>query len=487
MAANTSGVRPPKTIRQQIRVLLITVSIAMAVIIAVLTYMLVAINSQYARVLSCANTAADFNQEFKSTIDQEMYLHVIRTRNEHSADELPMQELDDAEQVLNRLAKETTLSDNRWRVQSMLDMCKNLRSYMIQIANTDYYDLRMELLDRNIRGETGLTKMIETYMHDFLGDEVRELARLRGEVNRQSTYLIVGTAAAAILLFAAMMLRSMQVSRRITTPIRALSRKAEQFGADNFISAPVETDIAELQTLDRNFDKMAGRINSLMEKQRQDQQSLHRAELELLQAQINPHFLYNTLDSIAILAESQREEDVIDMVTSLSTFFRNSLSRGEDIIPLRSELVQAKSYLEIQQIRYSDILTYSISVPESIQDRPVPKLILQPLIENALYHGIKNRRGRGTITITGAEEDGMILLRVRDNGAGMSPEQLAQLQSGVYEEHHSGLGLKNVHQRIRLYCGEPYGLSFEREPGVGTTVTVRLPREGVSEFRKEET
>ena len=487
MAANTSGVRPPKTIRQQIRVLLITVSIAMAVIIAVLTYMLVAINSQYARVLSCANTAADFNQEFKSTIDQEMYLHVIRTRNEHSADELPMQELDDAEQVLNRLAKETTLSDNRWRVQSMLDMCKNLRSYMIQIANTDYYDLRMELLDRNIRGETGLTKMIETYMHDFLGDEVRELARLRGEVNRQSTYLIVGTAAAAILLFAAMMLRSMQVSRRITTPIRALSRKAEQFGADNFIGAPVETDIAELQTLDRNFDKMAGRINSLMEKQRQDQQSLPRAELELLQAQINPHFLYNTLDSIAILAESQREEDVIDMVTSLSTFFRNSLSRGEDIIPLRSELVQAKSYLEIQQIRYSDILTYSISVPESIQDRPVPKLILQPLIENALYHGIKNRRGRGTITITGAEEDGMILLRVRDNGAGMSPEQLAQLQSGVYEEHHSGLGLKNVHQRIRLYCGEPYGLSFESEPGAGTTVTVRLPREGVSEFRKEET
>ena len=487
MAANTSGVRPPKTIRQQIRVLLITVSIAMAVIIAVLTYMLVAINSQYARVLSCANTAADFNQEFKSTIDQEMYLHVIRTRNEHSADELPMQELDDAEQVLNRLAKETTLSDNRWRVQSMLDMCKNLRSYMIQIANTDYYDLRMELLDRNIRGETGLTKMIETYMHDFLGDEVRELARLRGEVNRQSTYLIVGTAAAAILLFAAMMLRSMQVSRRITTPIRALSRKAEQFGADNFIGAPLETDIAELQTLDRNFDKMAGRINSLMEKQRQDQQSLHRAELELLQAQINPHFLYNTLDSIAILAESQREEDVIDMVTSLSTFFRNSLSRGEDIIPLRSELVQAKSYLEIQQIRYSDILTYSISVPESIQDRPVPKLILQPLIENALYHGIKNRRGRGTITITGAEEDGMILLRVRDNGAGMSPEQLAQLQSGVYEEHHSGLGLKNVHQRIRLYCGEPYGLSFESEPGAGTTVTVRLPREGVSEFRKEET
>ena len=148
---------------------------------------------------------------------------------------------------------------------------------------------------------------------------------------------------------------------------------------------------------------MAGRITSLMDRQRRDQQSLHRAELELLQAQINPHFLYNTLDSIAILAESHREEDVIDMVNSLSTFFRNSLNRGEDIISLRSELIQARSYLEIQQIRYSDILTWQIDVPEEIQDCNVPKLILQPLIENALYHGIKNRRGRGLLTITGEE------------------------------------------------------------------------------------
>ena len=487
MRASLPGHPPTQTIQRQIRRLLVTVSAAVAVIILALSFILVAINSQYARVLSCANTAADFNQEFKSALDLAMYNHVIRPRSPQSVQELPMEELDQAEEVLHRLSTETSLPDNRWRVQSMLDMCENLRMYMIEIANTDSYDLRMELLDRNIRGETGLTALIEKYMHDFLGEEVRELARLRGVINRQSTLLIIGATAMAALLFAGLMVFSMRVSRRITSPIRALSRKAEQFGADNFQSAPVETGIAELQTLDRNFDKMADRITTLIDRQRQDQQSLPRAELELLQAQINPHFLYNTLDSIVVLAESQRDEDVVNMVTSLSTFFRNSLNRGEDIISLRAELIQAKSYLEIQQIRYSDILTYSISVPEEIQDLPVPKLILQPLIENALYHGIKNRRGRGAIEITGEQQGDSILIRVRDNGAGMTPEQLEQLQAGVYEEHHSGLGLKNVHQRIRLYCGEPYGLSFESHLGSGTIVTVLLPASGVAAIRKEET
>ena len=476
-----------RTIRQYIHRLLLPMFAAMAVVIVVLTVVLLSVNRRYASVLACANTAADFNEEFKSTIDLEMYNHVIQPRTEHSEENLPTRELDNAELVLRRLADETTLSDNRWRVQSMLDMCRNLRMYMLEIARTESYDLRMELLDRNIRGETGLTRLIENYMHDFLGDEVRELARLRGEISRQTTAIIAISALALILLCAILFGYSVRVSRSITRPIRDLSLKAERFGADHFTGLPVDTKITEFRTLDATFDKMAGRIDSLMEKQRQDQQSLHRAELELLQAQINPHFLYNTLDSIAILAESGRSDDVVNMVTSLSSFFRSSLNNGEDIISLRSELVQAKSYLEIQQIRYSDILTYRLSVPEDIQDCRVPKLILQPLIENALYHGIKNRRGRGLIEITGEKRDGGIVLTVRDNGAGMTAEKLSQLQAGIYEEHHSGLGLKNVHQRIRLYCGEPYGLSFESEAGKGTAVTLFMPLDGVPSGPKEET
>ena len=486
MTQTTTSFYHVRTIQQHIRKLLIAMSVATAVIIALLSFVLVSVSTQSSSVLARATTAADFNQEFKENIDLEMYYQAIRPYSDGSVQELPMAELENAEKVLKRLADETTLPDNRERAQRMLVMCENLRNYMIEIAQTRSADRRMELLDRHVSGKTGLTRMIEDYMHDFLSDEVRELARLRDVIDRQIPILLGITAAVVIALFMLMLLYSIRVSRRITSPVQALSRKAEQFGSDDFSGSPVNTDIVELKILDRNFDKMAGRITSLMDRQRRDQQSLHRAELELLQAQINPHFLYNTLDSIAILAESQREEDVINMVNSLSTFFRNSLNRGEDIISLRSELVQARSYLEIQQIRYSDILTWRIDVPEEIQDCTVPKLILQPLIENALYHGIKNRRGRGLLTITGEEAGEDILLRVADNGAGMAPEQLALLQSGNFEEHHSGLGLKNVHQRIRLYCGEEYGLSFDSTPGKGTTVTVRLPRRGVTAIRKEE-
>ena len=485
MTNHPSSPAPPKGLKRQITRLLCVISALLAVVIVGMTAMMVSINRQYESVLLCANTAADFNKEFKSTLDSEMYNHVIRPRSERSVEELPMQELDNAEAVLLRLADATSLPDNRWRIRSMLDMCSNLRMYMLEIARTDSYDLRMELLERNIRGETGLTRLIETYMHEFLDDEVRELARLRASISSQVNTVVTTSVVAVALLAAGMVLYSVRITRRITEPISALSRKAQRFGAGQFDIPPVRTDIAELQTLDRNFDKMAGQINALMEKQISDQRQLHRAELELLQAQINPHFLYNTLDSIAILAECQREEDVVTMVTSLSTFFRNSLSGGQDIISLRAELAQAHSYLEIQQIRYSDILTYRIDVPEDMQDCRVPKLILQPLIENALYHGIKNRRGRGEISITGEISGGRLLLRVRDNGAGMDAEQLRLLQSHAYQEHHSGLGLKNVDQRIRLYCGEEYGLSFESAPGQGTTVTVTLPADGLPEQPKE--
>ena len=476
-----------RSIRQQLGRFLLIVSGSMLFIVLLTALMLVSINRRYEGALACANTAAEFNKEFKSTLDQEMYNHVIRPRTDSSEEELPMDELDQAEDVFARLKEATSLPDNQWRAESMLDMCRNLRAYMIEIANTASYDERMDLLERNISGETGLTALIEAYMHDFIDDEVQELSRIKGLIHTQSMILSIVSVSIVIIFTIVILLYSLRMTRSITDPIQAMSEKARQFGENEFSSQPVDTNITELQTLDQNFDKMAERIQGLMEKQMEDQQSLHRAELELLLAQINPHFLYNTLDSIAILAESEREEDVVTMVTSLSTFFRNSLSDGRDIIPLRAELAQARSYLEIQQIRYSDIMTYEIHVPEEMLDYMVPKLILQPLIENALYHGIKNKRGRGRILISGEMEGKDILLHVQDNGAGIEPQHLKELQAGVLLEHHRGLGLKNVAQRIHLYCGEEYGFRFESALGEGTTVTVRLPSEGIEGIRKEGT
>lgn len=464
------------SIRQQIARLLLTVLPVMVGIVLMLVIMLLSINKQYTAVLQSANTAADFNKEFKEMLDSGMYNHVIRPRNENSAEELPLEVLSDAVQVLKRLENTTTLRDNRWRIQSMLDMCENLEKYMLEIALEESYDTRMMLLERNIRGETGLTKLIETYMHDFIDDEVRELARLQGYISKQVMFVTVSVTVGIILITCLMILYTIYIARRITEPIRQLSGKARAFGEGDFSRTPVETHISEFRTLDSGFNEMARHVETLMNRQMEDQKSLHRAELELLQAQINPHFLYNTLDSIVILAENQREEEVVTMVTSLSTFFRNSLNKGEDAITLLAECAQVKSYLEIQQIRYSDILRYEIDVPEHLMNCIVPKLILQPLVENALYHGIKNRRGMGKIWVTGEEKGTDLILKVTDNGAGMSSEQVNTLKAGLYEDKHTGLGLLNVHKRIRLYCGEAYGLSFESEPGKGTCVTVHLPK-----------
>ncbi len=467
---------PDRTIEQQIKRLLITILPVMGGVMLILIVMLFSINDQYTAVLQSANTAADFNAEFKEMLDQGMYDHVILPRSEDPVGDLPMAILDDAEAVLLRLEGITTLRDNQWRVRSMLDMCRDLRSYMIQIALEPSYDQRMALLERNVRGETGLTELIESYMHDYVGDEVRELARLQEVISNQVMGLSIVMVTGVALLSLSVALYAVRVTRRIVGPIGELCRKAKQFGEGDFAASPVETHLTELQTLDSGFDEMARRIDALMVKQVDDQKSLHRAELELLQAQINPHFLYNTLDSIAILADCHREEDVVTMVTSLSTFFRNSLSRGADIISLAAECTQVKSYLEIQQIRYSDILEYEVNVPEALMDCMVPKLILQPLVENALYHGIKNRRGMGKIIVEGESCREDILLRVIDNGAGMDAAQVHDLQAGLYEDRHTGLGLVNVHKRIRLYCGEQYGLSFQSEIGRGSTVTIRLPQ-----------
>ncbi|MBQ5375801.1 MAG: sensor histidine kinase, partial [Lachnospiraceae bacterium] len=210
-----------------------------------------------------------------------------------------------------------------------------------------------------------------------------------------------------------------------------------------------------------------------------EQKRLRKAELDLLQAQINPHFLYNTLDAIVWSAEAGNQKQVVSMVGSLSDFFRTSLNRGKEIITIREELQHVRSYLEIQQIRYQDILSYEISVPEDIFEYRIPKITLQPLVENALYHGIKNRRGGGKIIVSGENKEDCILLKVIDDGMGMTKERKAEVERGLREatpEESSIYGLYNINERIRLTYGGSYGIYLESEFEKGTVVTVRLPK-----------
>ena len=199
-----------------------------------------------------------------------------------------------------------------------------------------------------------------------------------------------------------------------------------------------------------------------------------RAQLMAYRNQINPHFLYNTLDTIVWLIEGGMTDDAVEMISSLSIFFRTSLSKGNDIIPLSEEKRHTLSYMEIQQFRYRDILEFELSIPKELDGIQVPKLSIQPLAENALYHGIKNRRGKGKITITGREEADAIVLTVSDNGQGMTPERLHEVQEAIRTGERAGFGLAAVAERIALYYGPGYGMTISSKEGEGTTVELRL-------------
>ena len=232
--------------------------------------------------------------------------------------------------------------------------------------------------------------------------------------------------------------------------------------------------------LSDQYDHMVIRIGELIEHIREEQELKRKTELKLLQAQINPHFLYNTLDTIVWLAEGKRHQDVVDMITALSSFLRMGLNNGKDFITIRGEAEHVKSYLQIQHFRYEDIMDYEIDFKEQIMDFSTLKLTLQPIVENALYHGIKNCRKKGFLKISGWQEEEDILLKVEDNGIGMKPEELEKMQRLVRNGGEDlglreGFGIANVAERIRLNFGETYGVSIESEYGVGTSVTVRIP------------
>lgn len=277
------------------------------------------------------------------------------------------------------------------------------------------------------------------------------------------------------------------MTRWLIRPVQLLKKQMRQ-AASGFLEAKVKTTGQdEIADLGKSFNTMLQQIKMLLEKSIYEQDQIQKAELRTLQAQINPHFLYNTLDSIVWMAEANKNTQVIQLVQALSRFFRISLSKGRDWIPLKDELEHVQSYLIIQQMRYRDILDYEIDVHPSLLDTPILKMTLQPIVENALYHGIKNKRRKGLIRISAQKEhEGIFTLMVEDDGIGITPERMEQIhyrlnipssQELPEDNVNIGFGLYNVHQRVRLYYGSIYGVTIESVELQGTHVSLRIPIE----------
>lgn len=268
-----------------------------------------------------------------------------------------------------------------------------------------------------------------------------------------------------------------------TKPAKKLAGAMKEFedNASGFVFEPIE-GFVEVNKLSDSFEHLVKRIQELMEEVKEEETTLRKTELKALQAQINPHFLYNTLDSISWMCEEGKNEEAVAMVNALAKLFRISISRGHEIIPIEKEVQHAECYLQIQKYRYTNHFDYEFDVQESCKEYLCNKITLQPLIENALYHGL-NMIDEGHISIRIFEEEEDVIMEVEDNGSGMTEEQVKELFINDGTDHH-GIGVKNVNDRIKIYFGEKYGITVRSELDEGTCVVIRIPK--VTEERKYE-
>ena len=434
-------------------------------------------NHNYGDMVNSTVVASEFSLDFKKDFDYETYLLIVgnKTVEESKLDSM----IEEAERIVAGLEEITEAEDNIARLDSVNKYLSNLRIYVGRIEENlqkeSRYEDNMEIWENDVQI---VTSLVGDTMSQYIYYEVRGIQQSRAAYQTFFMNLVRFSLLGMGLLLLLVIILSYYIPRSITMPITRISRVTNQVAKGNLSVRAAAESGAEARMLSDSLNAMIDKINELLDQVTTEQIRLRKAEFELLQAQINPHFLYNTLDTIVWLAEAGDQKRVVSMVGNLSDFFRTSLNQGKDIISIREELAHVRSYLEIQQVRYQDILRYEITVPEDLYEYKIPKITIQPLVENALYHGIKNKRGQGTITITGERSENGFVLYVRDNGIGMTQERLNEVRAGIQKLSYTGkeiYGLYNVNERIRLNFGETYGISIESTYGEGTCVSISLP------------
>lgn len=457
------------TVQGKMYRLMLQMFIPIAIIFVSIFVMLLTRNIIYASVSGNIVKVSGFNQKFKQEIDEQMYFYVTGYSSE-----IPWEDVESARALAEDLLKNTSNTDGRKAMTSVLSLCDKLNGYMRDIENEPGYDERMDQLKKNIYITTDL---IEDYMYSYLYYEAGEMASIQKQIDFWLTIEVVFVVLVMAIVVPIVLRRAFSLSKSITDPIVAMNSRVEEIGSGDLSPhTPVETDDTSMALLSSGIEDMASRLDKQIELNRQEQIKLRDIELSLIQAQINPHFLYNTLDAIVWLIEIGKNEQAEQMVTSLSSYFRSFLSDGKDIVSVAEEKQHIQSYLEIQQVRYRDIMEYEIDIDPSIQDTKLPKMTLQPLVENAIYHGLKPKRGKGKITVTGTSEGDKILLRVTDTGLGMNEEELESLRSRISMEDSTSFGLTSSYKRLKILYGDDCKFVIDSKSQEGTSISIEIPR-----------
>ena len=436
--------------KKKILTLAAVVTLPFILLVMYLLASMASYSNTYDEIVSNMTVANNYNLNFKEEMDESLYKLVVGyvtldTIETDKSLKNPYTLIDELRSEFTRLTAITTESESKLWLESLLRNIDTLEKRVDDIVDSisagGRYNENIEKLDNNIYI---LTELIQDDIQYYIYYQTRYMDKVTDTLQDQiGRFMVVCSVLIGVLIIVVAVSAVMIVSG-IIQPISQLNQATEKIAQGDFnarAQAASDNEVAELAV---SFNKMAGSMQSLIDKVKEDERKMRKADLRLLQEQIQPHFLYNTLDTIVWLIESNEPDEAVTMVVTLSDFFREILSKGKEFISIKEEEKHISSYLQIQEMRYRDILEYDIQLDQVIYKYQILKLTLQPVVENALYHGIKYKRAKGCIHIHGEKEGDIIRLTVRDDGVGMDEEELEQLRQQIEkpcQETEKGFGL----------------------------------------------
>jgi two-component system sensor histidine kinase YesM len=468
------------SLRAKILISFFTVIILLAATNSILALEVMSFNREYDTIITNIITANSINGYIKPAIDTEMW-DIVAGKKEFK-DGAQYQIIARVNNQIENMMANASSDKSRLKLEVIRRTLNTLTRYVDKMGRQIEQGSRVSDNEKVLNDIRGVSEVVEASTQEYMLLEVNRADQEYKQNKERFTNLVI----LYLILLPCVVIFSIAaawiISASIYIPIKKLHDVTTTITRNDLQALVTSNNVDEITELGISFNIMIGKIRQLLESKIKEQENLKKAELKALQAQINPHFLYNTLDTIVWMAQANKIDQVINIVQALSNFFRIALSKGQDWITIDQEIEHVRCYLTIQKLRYHDILDYKIEVDEDILSGTILKLTLQPLVENALYHGIKNKRNGGTITIRAhrADQD-QVRLEIIDDGVGFSPYKLSKIQatleseSDIFSLTESGFGLENVHKRIQLYYGKQYGLTIESRFQEGTRITVTIP------------
>ena len=466
-----------RNIRMMLRQSLFRIILCMAIPLVLLMVLLVGLTLQYdamiADITSASHAAEILEQELTDEIWKVVSGRISLAEGRQNA------LLHDVQAQLTEIEQHSADEEQRY-VSAALRASETIADY---IAQLEEQIARREAVSRNeqlYREIDNVAELASSMIARYTEAKNVKMGALNAQIKRSILLVSVLLLAFIAYIVWAAVRDLIAVDTSIREPILQLEKMASRIAQGDLSARVPPAGIEELYRLSGDLNVMASQIDLLLHERIEQEQNVKKAELRALQAQITPHFMYNTLETIIWMAEEGRNREVVEMTMAFTEFLRISLSQGQDFITVEREVQHVQNYLKIQSVRYGSIVRYELNIDPSLKNNRMLKLMLQPLVENAIYHGIKCKRGRGMIRVDGWRDGAYMHFSVADDGIGMKPEQLEALRQKIQDvkepqnaQEKGGYGLRNVEQRLRLYCQT--GLQIDSVYRRGTTVQFCVP------------